>query len=43
MAWPTTLAAAASLALAGGGLIRVDGDGWWAPKGKELARVLAEA
>jgi hypothetical protein len=43
MAWPTTLAAAASLALAGQGLIRVDGDGWWAPKGKELARVLSEA
>jgi hypothetical protein len=43
MAWPTTLAAAASIALAGGGLVRVDDDGWWAPKGKELARVLNEA
>jgi hypothetical protein len=43
MAWPVALAAAAAIARAGDGLVRVDGLGWLEPKGKELELVLGEA
>jgi hypothetical protein len=42
MGWPVALSAAAALARAGDGLVRVDGLGWLEPKGKELAVVLKE-
>ena len=39
---PLAVAAAAALAGAGEGLVRVDGEGWLAPKGKDVELLLAE-
>ena len=40
MGWPVTMAAAAGLARASGGLIRALGEGWLEPKGNEVGSVI---
>lgn len=38
--WPVAIAAAACLAARGEGLIQADGEGWMAPRGREVEHVL---
>lgn len=40
MGWPVAVAAAASLAARGGGLIQADNEGWMAPRGRQVEHLV---